>query len=77
MWDDSSQVTTEGLNRPCLVAVVFTPSPPVGVQVINQVLVLNAHMDASAGSTRREDWLVIKSISGPVRLQGPTGFLTL
>jgi hypothetical protein len=30
MWDHSSQVTTEGLNRPCLVAVVFTPSPPVG-----------------------------------------------
>src|SRR4029453_6980391 len=30
MWDHSSQVTTEGLNRPCLAAVVFTPSPPVG-----------------------------------------------
>jgi hypothetical protein len=44
MWDDSTQVTTECLNRPCLVAVVLTPSPPISEQIVNQDLVPNAYI---------------------------------
>ena len=44
MWDDCTQVTTEGLNRSRLVSVVVTPGPPISEQVGDRNLVPNADL---------------------------------